>query len=102
VCAGAEVPACVVVAVVVVVVLVARRCVVVVVVVVVVDVDVDVDVCVVLVTEAWAGTGARARSVAGLNVGTAVPWVPATSVAPKIHSSTSPGLGTSPIAPSGA
>jgi hypothetical protein len=73
-----------------------------VVVVVVRVVDADVDVCVVAVVDVCLRAGGCARSVAGLKLGTPVPWVPATFVAPKIHSSTSPGLGTSPIAPSGA
>ncbi len=42
-----------------------------------------------------------ARSVLGLNLGTPEPLVPPMLVAPNIHNSTSPGRGTSPIAPSG-
>jgi hypothetical protein len=41
-----------------------------------------------------------ARSVSGLNVGTPEPLVPLMFVPPNVHSSTSPGLGTSLIAPS--
>jgi hypothetical protein len=47
------------------------------------------------------GAGLAARSVLGLNPGTPEPRVPATLVAPNIQSSTSPGLGESPIGPSG-
>jgi hypothetical protein len=51
--------------------------------------------------ERVGGAPLAARSVLGGNLGTPEPRVPPTSVAPNIHSSTSPGLGTSPIGPSG-
>jgi hypothetical protein len=46
-------------------------------------------------------TAFAARSALGLRVGTPEPRVPATLVAPKVHSSTSPGAGTSPNGPRG-
>jgi hypothetical protein len=48
-----------------------------------------------------AGALLAALSVLGENFGTPEPRVPPTLVEPNIHSSTSPGLGTSPIGPSG-
>ena len=55
---------------------------------------VDVVVCVLAVELA------AARSVLGLKCGTPEPLVPPILVPPNFHSSTSPGLGTSPSGPS--